>query len=539
MSYKKYIKRGGKLYGPYIYESKRVGNKVISVYKGVASQEKISIRKPARFSRSFIIPVVSLLVIFALSLIILNLLNPGATGKVTLQFSPSYMQGEAISGALKLSLKAGELIPASTLVSATLAGEQRQFQLSDLLTQTATEGSFYVENMQLAGNGQGYGIPGEKKTYPDISFKLRISKEKAQEEEQPSQAEENAAEPEQTTETTAEQPSEQEEQAETPQEQIPAEETPTAQPSESKKEEKQGQKQEKSEEKGKVEESPAAEQPSPASETPAESAAPAAPESAPAAESAPAHAESSPITGAVVENEKLIDAIVSEDSPFSYSLEQGETAEIVQGSIRVNGEKIDESALNLQMQGSSVSVTASYSETETGFGADFIGTETTTIEIPLSRMNLTAQEGTLSVSLSYANAEIIQASAEINVEQPTLPEENISSPAENITEANATTPETNFTLPETNNTGQNITELNITNATLQNVTGINITTVQYQAVIGKPVRWKKTVETGQPENITIKLPASSTNITLKEIKQGEVTGTTGMTGEAISGKGGI
>src|SRR3989338_706990 len=515
MSYKKYIKRGGKLYGPYIYESKRVGNKVISVYKGVASQEKISIRKPARFSRSFIIPVVSLLVIFALSLIILNLLNPGATGKVTLQFSPSYMQGEAISGALKLSLKAGELIPASTLVSATLAGEQKQFQLSELLTQTATEGNFYVENMQLAGNGQGYGIPGEKKTYPEISFKLRISKEKAQEEQQPSQTEENAPEPEETPETSAEQPSE------------------------SKKEEKQGQKQEKSEEKGKVEESPAAEQPSPASETPAESAAPAAPESAPAAESAPAPAESSPITGEVVENEKLIDAIVSEDSPFSYSLEQGETAEIVQGSIRVNGEKIDESALNLQMQGSSVSVTASYSETETGFGADFIGTETTTIEIPLSRMNLTAQEGTLSVSLSYANAEIIQASAEINVEQPTLPEENISSPAENITEANATTPETNFTLPETNNTGQNITELNITNATLQNVTGINITTVQYQAVIGKPVRWKKTVETGQPENITIKLPASSTNITLKEIKQGEVTGTTGMTGEAISGKGGI
>src|SRR3989344_3158560 len=439
MSYKKYIKRGGKLYGPYIYESKRVGNKVISVYKGVASQEKISIRKPARFSRSFIIPVVSLLVIFALSLIILNLLNPGATGKVTLQFSPSYMQGEAISGALKLSLKAGELIPASTLVSATLAGEQKQFQLSELLTQTATEGNFYVENMQLAGNGQGYGIPGEKKTYPDISFKLRISKEKAQEEQQPSQAEENAAEPEQTTETPAEQPSEQEEQAETPQEQIPAEETPTAQPSESKNEEKQGQKQDEKEEK-------------------------------------------SEITGAVVENENLIDAVVSKDTPFTYTLEQGETAEIVQGSVRVNGEKIDESALNLQIQGSSVSVTTSYSETETGFGADYITDETTTIEIPLSSINLTAQQGTLSVSLSYDNSEITQASAEIHVEQPILPEENITSPAENITEANQTAPEsnltlpkTNFTLPEENITELNITELNITNATLQNVTELNIT----------------------------------------------------------------
>src|SRR3989338_3680093 len=287
MSYKKYIKRGGKLYGPYIYESKRVGNKVISVYKGVASQEKISIRKPARFSRSFIIPVVSLLIIFALSLIILNLLNPGTAGKATLQLSPSYAQGEAISGALKLSLKAGELIPASTIVSATLAGEQKQFQLSELLTQTAAEGSFYAENAQLSGSGSGYGIAGTKTIYPEISFKLRISKEKAQEEQQPSQAEENAAEPEQTTETPAEQPSEQEEQAETPQEQIPAEETPTAQPSESKNEEKQ----EKSEEKDKQEEALASETPAQVSETPVESAP--APESAPAAESAPAPAESS------------------------------------------------------------------------------------------------------------------------------------------------------------------------------------------------------------------------------------------------------
>ncbi len=34
MAYKKYIKRGGKLYGPYIYESHRVGDKIISEYHG-------------------------------------------------------------------------------------------------------------------------------------------------------------------------------------------------------------------------------------------------------------------------------------------------------------------------------------------------------------------------------------------------------------------------------------------------------------------------------------------------------------------------
>ncbi|MBT7281878.1 hypothetical protein HN832_00525, partial [archaeon] len=34
MVYKKFVKRGGKVYGPYIYSSKRVGGKVVSEYLG-------------------------------------------------------------------------------------------------------------------------------------------------------------------------------------------------------------------------------------------------------------------------------------------------------------------------------------------------------------------------------------------------------------------------------------------------------------------------------------------------------------------------
>ena len=40
MVYKKYIKRNGKLYGPYIYESKRVNGKVISEYHGSEEPKK-------------------------------------------------------------------------------------------------------------------------------------------------------------------------------------------------------------------------------------------------------------------------------------------------------------------------------------------------------------------------------------------------------------------------------------------------------------------------------------------------------------------
>lgn len=40
MAYKKYIKRNGKLYGPYIYESKRVNGKVVSEYHGSEEPKK-------------------------------------------------------------------------------------------------------------------------------------------------------------------------------------------------------------------------------------------------------------------------------------------------------------------------------------------------------------------------------------------------------------------------------------------------------------------------------------------------------------------
>lgn len=39
MTYKKYIKKNGKIYGPYIYHSKRVDGKVISEYYGIKEEE--------------------------------------------------------------------------------------------------------------------------------------------------------------------------------------------------------------------------------------------------------------------------------------------------------------------------------------------------------------------------------------------------------------------------------------------------------------------------------------------------------------------
>ena len=45
MAYKKYIKRGGKVYGPYIYHSHKVKGKVISEYLGKDEEKKHNKRK--------------------------------------------------------------------------------------------------------------------------------------------------------------------------------------------------------------------------------------------------------------------------------------------------------------------------------------------------------------------------------------------------------------------------------------------------------------------------------------------------------------
>jgi len=44
MAYKRYIKRGGKVYGPYIYHSRKKDGKVISEYRGKAKENKINVK---------------------------------------------------------------------------------------------------------------------------------------------------------------------------------------------------------------------------------------------------------------------------------------------------------------------------------------------------------------------------------------------------------------------------------------------------------------------------------------------------------------
>jgi len=88
MSYKKYIKRDGKLYGPYIYKSKRIGNKVVSHYVG---QEKNVGQKRNLPTKKIFISILLGIFLIGLFYAIFNL-NFSFTGKVTLQTNSVYLE---------------------------------------------------------------------------------------------------------------------------------------------------------------------------------------------------------------------------------------------------------------------------------------------------------------------------------------------------------------------------------------------------------------------------------------------------------------
>jgi len=164
MVYKKYIKKGGKVYGPYTYHSKRVDGKVVSEYRGPAKQ----------FEYKKFIWVglgIVLLVVFVLGLIIFN---RGVSGGVMLDIDAKYQEGQSLDGVLRLSLREGELIPVSSKLVFESSDKKYEYALQEIVSNEMTEGDFYIEGQSISGTGLGYGKEGTSKISPKIYFTLYI-----------------------------------------------------------------------------------------------------------------------------------------------------------------------------------------------------------------------------------------------------------------------------------------------------------------------------------------------------------------------------
>ncbi len=157
MAYKKYIKRNGKLYGPYIYHSRRVNGKVVSEYQG-------TVRKTDY--KKFIFIFFGIIFVLGLGYGIVSN-KTKFTGNVVVDLDTNY-QGvqtlQKLEGIMNISLSQEEFIPAlSKLSFETSDGNYTEYELQDLLNEEPIEGNFYIQGKNISGIGLGYGILGEKK----------------------------------------------------------------------------------------------------------------------------------------------------------------------------------------------------------------------------------------------------------------------------------------------------------------------------------------------------------------------------------------
>lgn len=434
MSYKKYIKRDGKLYGPYIYKSKRIGNKVVSHYVG---QEKNVGQKRNLPTKKIFISILLGIFLIGLFYAIFNL-NFSFTGKVTLQTNSVYLEGEQIYGTLKIILKPGELLPANTLVRSSLGNAETNFLLSDLISSEQSNGIFYVEGSNLAGTGIGYGIIGEKIISPDIYFSFKIIEQpvnisESNDTEVNIEPETNFSTPEITevvpdSEITSETEEEiivdDTQNTETnPDTETPNSDQTTSAP-------------------------PSQEAVSETSSSPEET----------LVSSAPVESSPEPsITGAVIVND-IIEGSVSAGNQYEYTLLPGQSAELIPESVNINGEPVNSSLIQFEVQAGKVIVNTNHASRESGFGSEYNFGNSMEINLDLTDINISAEPGTLKIDLLYENNEIISISQDISViPNGTIQNETIQNETvQNMTIQNETIQNTTI-VPEGNETEENIT----------------------------------------------------------------------------------
>jgi len=451
MVYTKYIKRGNKLYGPYAYQSKRVNGKVVTEYHG-------QINKLNYKALSFIILAVFILATFSYFIFIHK---TAISGHAVLNINANYVSGAPLQGDLKITLKQGELLPASSRVIFENANSSYEFYLSDVVSDTSTTGDYYVQGTDITGSGLGYGLEGTKKIYPDVSFTLNVLTQQASENNTQEQINESSetSNPE-TNQTTAENTTNQEiapqqenntpnkqEQPPAPEQQSPQEQTPSTET---------------------TEQNPIPEQSSNQEQTSSQTTS----ETTPEAQTG--------ITGSVIsrlfkgisnfflgltptghaslEVQNQITGTTSATNPYSLNLQEGQTVELVSS----------EHDVNLNVNNNIATLTTTYSEDQAGFGVDYTGNQEKILTLNLSELNLIMPEGNMDVRIVYENTDIVSLSTVLTT----------GNLIQNQTTINATA---------TNQTIINETIINetITNKSIVNVSNLMLTDEERQILTNK------------------------------------------------------
>ncbi|MEK6873223.1 MAG: hypothetical protein AABW91_00070 [Nanoarchaeota archaeon] len=394
-----------------------------------------------------------------------SIFRKSITGNIVLEASTVYKPNSSLEGDFKFSLKQGELLPVDSKILISLNDNSYEYVLSDLVSNDKVEGNFYLDNADISGSGEGYGSPSSD----EVNFVMKITKKSEQTEEttanENSGNESNNSNQEITNRETIGTTSEEtittetatNENSNTNSETIPSV-TETTSDNGNKEENKPLENEPlKKVPKDENKNSETEEEKSENIENPIE----------PSTNSEPINVEvnSAPITGNAVsrifrffrftgkatsEISEEISGSVSKDSPYTYELKGGETAEIVSSDQPVD----------ISIDGKTVRITTGY---EGGFGKDAIGENIYGLKVDLSELNINAEEGDLKISLVYNGQEITSVSKTISIEsseQTTNTNESVS----NVTVSNETI--VNQTTNVTNVTNVTIIQGNLTDYSL-------------------------------------------------------------------------
>ncbi|MCK5603309.1 hypothetical protein KAR91_15605, partial [Candidatus Pacearchaeota archaeon] len=578
MSYKRYVKKNGKLYGPYTYHSKKIDGKVISEYRGRSDLQKEGSVKEKLSKQTK--NILTFLIIF--SLIAMTFFSFGnISGNSVLDVKDVYFTGESLDGALTISLTAGEFLPADSVLGINFENSSYEFILRDVLTEEVASGEFYIKDRDISGSGQGYGNVGSAEVFPSIEFEILVTDSSSEPagDEAPSGVPPSEDEGEVVEEVIEEVVDEEveevvEEVIEEVVEEEVVEEAPAGVPApedEGEEEVVEEEVVEGEEDEGEelldikvtLEDNDLSDSADLVAFVELESFGKKSPtidisyyipdkstgfiyartqtdvvqtektvrrdfsdlELAPGkytllvkthygedvldefTQSFTITEENifkrlsskigsffKRITGNVVlGSEELIVGEVSAEEIYTFEIEEGQEVSIVSGEV------------DIEINGTVVIVTTSYSELEEGFGELFLGESVLELKVNLSDLDILAEDGEMIVELKFEGEEIVSESVILSVGEA----EEIEQVIVNVT---------------LNETIANFTDMNVTiiNVTFDNLT---IETIQYGAVVGQPVKWKKKIVASKAsENITVELPKEAENISVfKVIDEEEVS----------------
>ncbi|PIN89654.1 hypothetical protein COU57_05735 [Candidatus Pacearchaeota archaeon CG10_big_fil_rev_8_21_14_0_10_32_14] len=450
MAYKKYIRKNGKLYGPYTYHSRRVDGKVVSEYHG--KDEKSYLNKyqvpKINLSKNLVLIVIGALFLITIGLFVYNISIKNLTGNVALDLQTKYSENENLQGNFILKLKEGEFVPANSKIIIDTSSQKYEYILSDLVANNVSTGNFYIENSQISGAGSGFGKEGVKKIPQELTFTIKISSQKKSEDK------------------TDTKPNANDSPNETQSNDQPVSDTPadneTAQPVDTVNDETtnsdetvndipQDNTQTTTDTTGNTDQPTNNAESQPASDTTGNSNGNS--DNSPASDStgnSNGNSDNSPssdttITGNIVggflrsvsnfflglnpsrgltgqvslELQDTIDGETSSQNSFTYTLEDGQIATLKEGSVKLksSGESISDNDISLKQNGNEVTITTDYSSSEKGYGSDYIteniGEELT---VDLESLNIPAEKGKLTISVNHEDQSIVSVSKELNVQ---------------------------------------------------------------------------------------------------------------------------